>query len=265
MFTIDQSTHKEDPVQTAAKAKEAIQKRLESSADLDQANVLKWLDTVFETSIRLSKGESFEPSPPEPLTLPKEISAFAIQTIIRILTAVGEPQDEELYYLNDTGAALGIQPEEMRNLLDNEFEKLRLEFTKQLKQKANEKQLHWCALILLKIICVDGKIHPAEKKFFTIINELIKDSSFTLEMLKDKLNNITELPNLKMDDESARMMLKYVVTIAMCDGEYVGQESEFIKQTAESLGIEATQIDSILQPVASSFMVLESLFPRLDK
>ena len=40
------------------------------------------------------------------------------------------------------------------------------------------------------------------------------------------------------------------------------KESEFIKQAAESLGIESSQIDAILQPVASSFMVLESLFPR---
>ncbi len=57
-------------------------------------------------------------------------------------------------------------------------------------------------------------------------------------------------------------MLKYIITIAMCDGEYVGQESEFIKQAAQSLNFSEDKIDSVLQPVASSFMVLESLFPR---
>ena len=88
MFTIDLPEHKEAQLNTVAKAKETIIQRLKTlnDASLDTSKIVSWLDEVFNNSIRLSQGESFEPKAPEPITIPKEISAFAVQTIIRILS-----------------------------------------------------------------------------------------------------------------------------------------------------------------------------------
>ncbi len=264
MFNLDKAENKKTLPEIIQQSLEILTKKLNeiSSLSVDPSIALSWITSVFEDAARLVEDKSLEIDAPTPLELPREISAYTIQTVIRLLTLKSDPEDNALYYLSDTGSALGIQSEEMRNLLDREFDKLRYEFTIQLKKELDSDQLYWCALILVKIICADGQIHPAEKSFFDIISELIKESDYTLDTIKKAALEQSSLPKLNLNPGPAESMLKYVVTIAMCDGEYVGQESEFIKQAAESLGIEPSEIDTVLQPVASSFMVLESLFPR---
>lgn len=264
MFNLDKAENKKTQSEIIQQSLEIITKKLKetSSLQVDPEVALSWITSVFQNSAKLSEDKSLEIDTPTGLELPREISAYIIQTVIRLLTLKNDPEDNALYYLSDTGSALGIRSEEMRNLLDREFDQLRYEFTIQLKKELNKDQLYWCALILMKIICADGQIHPAEKSFFDIISELIKESDDSLDSIKKAALEQSNLPKLNLNPGPAESMLKYVVTIAMCDGEYVGQESEFIKQAAESLGIDPSQIDTILQPVASSFMVLESLFPR---
>ncbi len=264
MFNLDKADDKKTQQEIIQQSIEILSKKLNEtgSIQVDPEIALSWITSVFENSAKLSEDKTLEIDAPTALELPRDISAYTIQTVIRLLTQKSDPEDNALYYLSDVGSALGVQSEEMRNLLDREFNKLRYEFTIQLKKELNNDQLYWCALILMKIICADGQIHPAEKSFFDIIGELIKESDYSLDSIKKAALEQSNLPKLNLNPSPAESMLKYVVTIAMCDGEYVGQESEFIKQAAESLGIEPSQIDAVLQPVASSFMVLESLFPR---
>ncbi|MBU2514890.1 hypothetical protein KJ966_26520 [bacterium] len=241
-----------------------IEERLNKTpgSDLVVADAIKWIETVLKNAIELSNDENLEKDPPVAIALPKEIAAYAIQKMVHLLTLQNDLRDNGLYYLGDAAMALNIDSKEMRNLLDSEFDKLRLQFTVQLKTELDSEQLYWCALMLMKIICADGHIHPSEKLYFDIISELIKNSNTTLDQLKKTALEASEIPKLELNTNAADAMLKYVVTIAMCDGEYAGQESEFIKKAAVSLGIEESNIDAILQPVASSFMVLESLFPK---
>ena len=246
---------------------EKIGKRLDTNdaSNLDTNQVLDWVKTVLNNAIELSNDENLEKDPPDTLELPREIAAYVIQKMMHILMRQNDIRDNGLYYLNDTGAALSISAEEMRNLLDDEFNNLRYQFTTQLKAELDSEKLYWCALILMKIICADGQIHPAEKEYFDVVQELIKDMDIDLQELEKTALKTEDIPELSLNTETAVSMLKYVVTIAMCDGEYVGQESEFITKAAGSLGIEHSMIDQILQPIAATFMVLESLFPKAVK
>lgn len=264
MFNLDQKITPEKRSKFVNTAISNITKRLETKGGqpADSAATIEWISSVLNNIVQLCDDDSLELDPPTSFTLSKEISAYTVQTIIRLLTGGEVISENGLYYLNDTGVALGLESVEIRNLLDDEFNKLRYEFTVHLKQDLDEKQQFWCALMLLKIIYVDGHVHPAEKTYFDIIKELLKGSQYSFEQLESKAQNIDEFPNLQLSADLAKLMLKYIVTIAMCDGEYVGQESEFIKKAALSLNIAQDKIDTILQPVASSFMVIESLFPR---
>jgi uncharacterized tellurite resistance protein B-like protein len=264
MFNLYQSQKEETQKKIVSESLAMITKRLEIRNEQvkEPAAVISWIKDVFENAVKLSQDKNLELGPPAEISLPIEITAFTVQTVIRLLTTNSDPHDNGLYYLNDIGSALGIHHKEMRNLLDKEFDKLRYEFTIQLKEELDSEKLYWCALILMKIICADGQIHPAEKLYFDIISELINSTTYSLDSLKKAALGDAELPKLELAQTLAQSMLKYVVTIAMCDGEYVGQESQFIKKAAKSLGIAPSKIDGILQPVASSFMVLESLFPK---
>lgn len=267
MFSLNEKKDPKFQQNLVLETLEKIGQRLKTNdaSNLDGDQILDWIKIVLNNAIELSNDETLDKDPPDSLDLTKEIAAYVIQKMIHILMRQNDIRDNGLYYLNDTGAALNISAEEMRNLLDDEFNKLRYQFTTQLKVELDSEKLYWCALILMKIICADGQIHPAEKEYFDVVQELIKDMDTNLQELEKVALKTEDIPKLSLNTETAISMLKYVVTIAMCDGEYVGQESEFITKAADSLGIEHAMIDQVLQPIAATFMVLESLFPKAAK
>ncbi|MBU3916273.1 TerB family tellurite resistance protein [bacterium] len=251
----------------ASLKEEAVEKLLSSlksaqNLTVEPEKVQQWVESVYQNAVSVCKDASFEPDPPEPLLLPEKVALFILKSMIRIFSCKNDIGDGDLYFLGDVGAALNIGPSEIRGLLDDEYNRLRFYFTKRLLKDLDKEQCYWCALILMKIICADGYVHPAEETYFDIITQLIGGDAKNLEKLKAKAENTSEIPKLELEEDIARTMLKYVVIIAMSDGDYAGQESEFIKKAATSLGISQDKIDTILQPVASTFMVVRSMFPK---
>lgn len=262
MFSLSQTESREQQEALSREAVEKISERLQSLDDtqIDIPKTIDWVSSVFENAIKISSDENLELEPPDPITLPREICAYTVQTIVRILTSRSILRDNSLYYLSDTSQSLGLGGAETKNLLNNAFKDLQHEFTDQMISELDDDQIYWCALILMKIICADGQIHPAEKTFFEVIEALLENSNETIQTLEKKALEKNHIPELTLNQNTAEIMMKYVITIAMCDGEYVGKESEFIKEAAKALGIEESKIDSILQPIAGSFMVMHSLF-----
>ncbi|NQU66131.1 MAG: hypothetical protein HQ517_17875, partial [SAR324 cluster bacterium] len=171
-------------------------------------------------------------------------------------------EDCGLYYLGDVGAALGIEPSAVRTALDRKFESLRDEFSKLLLQALTPANRHWCAIIILKTILADEVIRPSEKAYFKVINTLISDDPKTPAELVAMALKIEKIPELKLDKEIVRILMWHIVAIAMFDGEYVGQEAQFIKETAIALQVDPSKIEGIIQPVAAIFMVIQALFPK---
>ncbi len=256
-------------MQTSLK-EEAVEKLLTSlksaqNLKIEPDKVQSWVESVYQNTIDICMDEGFEPDPPEPIALPEKVAIFILKSMIRIFASKNDIGDGDLYFLGDVGAGLNINPSRIRGLLDNEYNRLRAYFTERLLKELGKEQCYWCALILMKIICADGYIHPAEVTYFDIITQLIGGDSKNLEKLKIKAESTSEIPKLELDEDIARTMLKYVVIIAMSDGDYAGQESAFIKKAAISLRIPEEKIDTILQPVASTFMVMQSMFPKESK
>ncbi len=228
---------------------------------VDEETAKNWIGQVLYDTVKVNSDENYEPSPPEPIAISKEISIIIVAAVLKILATRFAIRDNGLYFLSDVGAALGVDPAVLRKLLDTQHEAMRDNFTQTLLDELDTEQCYWCALILMKIICVDDYVHPAEEVYFNAIARLTGGEMKDLIQFKMEADKVKQIPKLELDPVIADSILTYLITIAMCDGEYVDQESMFIKQAAQSLGIETTKIDTILQPVASAYMVIQSLFP----
>lgn len=223
--------------------------------------VLTWINTVFQSAVLVCSTESPEVDPVEAITLPLNLCEAILDRLMDILGYAFAFSDSGLYFLNDVGSALGFKAPAMRMALERKLESLRDEFSKLLVKELDATHRHWCAVIILKTILADGVIHPSEKAYFKVINTLTSDDPKTADELIAIANKIDEIPDLDLDPEVVRVLMWHIVSIAMFDGEYVGQEAEFVKKTAAALKIDPARVDEHIQPVAATFMVIQALFP----
>ena len=236
-----------------------LQKSDNLEPDVD--TVVKWITAVFQEAVDVSSTSKKEPDPVPEIKLPTELAGVVIERLMDILGYAFAFEDCGLYYLSDVGAALGVDNTALRIALDNKFEALREEFSKLLLQELDSTHRNWCAIIILKTILADGVIAPSEKAYFKVINTLVSDDPKTPAELVKAAKSIEKIPDLNLDKEIVRILMWHIVAIAMFDGEYVGQEAQFIKETAVALQLDPANIDDIIQPVAATFMVIQSLFP----
>ncbi len=229
--------------------------------EVDIGVAQKWIKEVFQGVMEASSSSNVEPQPPEPIQLPRKTAAAILIKVMDILAFNFEFQDSGFYYLNDLGIALDIDPSDIRKIVEMKLDHLRNDFTRLMLNELNQKQLNWCALIILKTILADGRVHPSEKVYFSVIERLIEGSRKTLLELKDVADKIDKIPPLEIDTRVKKMLLKHIVAIAMFDGEYVGLEAKFIKETSKALHVEESELETVIQPMASIFMVIQSLFP----
>jgi antitoxin component HigA of HigAB toxin-antitoxin module len=227
----------------------------------DVSTATAWITTVFQEAVDVSSATKKEPDPVPEIKLPAELVGLVIKKLMDILGYAFAFEDCGLYYLSDVGAVLGVENSTLRTALDVKFESLREEFSKLLLQELDSTHRHWCAVIILKTILADGVIAPSEKAYFKVINALVSDDPKTPAELVAAAKSIEKIPDLNLDKEIVRILMWHIVAIAMFDGEYVGQEAQFIKETAVALQLDPAKIDDIIQPVAATFMVIQSLFP----
>jgi len=240
-----------------------IRERLEdaNSSEIDLSSAGEWVEQVFQTALAVCCTESEDPEPVSPITLPLNLGEAIIEKLMDVLGHAFAIQDSGLYYLNDVGTALGFKTPSLRSALDRKLDSLRDEFSKILLKELDATHRHWCAVIILKIILADGVIHPSEKVYFKVINTLISDDPKSPAELIAVAKKIDKIPDLNLDPEIVRILMWHIVAIAMFDGEYVGMEAQFVKETAVALQIDPATIDDFIQPVAATFMVIQSLFP----
>jgi len=226
------------------------------------SQVMQWLESVFETAAKVCGPDPAEPEPVPEIQLPLNCCEAILDRLMDVLGYSYSFQDSGLYYLSDVGTALGFSSASLRAALDRKLESLRDEFTKLLLEELDATRRHWCAVIILKTILADGIIHSSEKAYFKMIDTLTSDDPKTSDELIAVAKKIERLPELDLDPEIVRILMWHVVTIAMFDGEYVGEEAEFIVQAAAALHVDPARIDEIVQPVAATFMVMQTLFPK---
>lgn len=226
---------------------------------LKSSIINRWLSQTLDKAIRVSNGFDVE-FEPEELNLPPELGRIILHSVLLILTCGRDLEDADYFFLSDLGLSLGLKPGLIFTMIEQVQYEARKEAFKEIKKHLSDRQREICAILLLKAIRADNRVHPAEIKYFEIVSELLNNDQARLVKIEDDFAHLNSEIPMALADEIAVFIFKYLVEIVMCDQEYDPEESAFIKEVAATFGIEKDRQESIIQPVAAALMVKTDLF-----
>ncbi len=192
--------------------------------------------------------------------LTTDLSDQLIRTLVEIFTCGRNLQENDFIFLSEVSTELNIPPGQVHYLIDQvQFEKRKAFFSAMLIH-LNEDQRDLCAILLLKAIEADDKVHPAEFKYFENISQLLEHDQARLEHVGVSTGTFDFNTSIEIPDEISAYMFEYLIEIVMCDRKYDPKESRFIQDVAGIFGFNKQRQDEIIQPAAAALMIKAELF-----
>ncbi|MCP4756526.1 MAG: hypothetical protein GY866_37160 [Proteobacteria bacterium] len=221
-----------------------------------------WIKQVLETTLVVYNETESENAAPDPLKLPPGMSRKILCTVLEILTCGRDLTDNDYYYISDFSNALNVKSETVLKIIEQVQYEIRKEFFNFLLIYLDEQHCFQCAILLFKAIQADNQIHPAEFKYIENINQLLKNDQSKLEEVEEACKKPIPIESFEITDDLAVYLFKYMIEIVLCDQDFDPKESAFVQEAAKVFGFDKARQDEILQPVAATIMVKESLFPK---
>ena len=223
-----------------------------------------WIKEVFDNALIVYQETESDNVTPDPINLPEEIGKRIIATLLDILTCGRDLRDNDFYYLSDVSIALSLNANYVLKTIEQVQYEIRRLFFDSLLDYLTEDQCLQCAILLYRAIQADDQLHPAEFKYIENINRLLKNDQSKLELVEHAIQSKLVEDAIEISEELARHIFKYLIEIVLCDQDFDPQESLYVNDVAQILGFDAAKRDEILQPIAATQMVRDSLFPKID-
>ncbi|MCP4753541.1 MAG: TerB family tellurite resistance protein [Proteobacteria bacterium] len=238
-------------------------KRSPSDRVLDHKidRIEQWIDEVLDAAIE-SHGDDGDDSSFsfESIQIPRSLAEKLIETLLRIFACGRNFIDQDYFFISDVSQSLSLDPVEVYYIIEQVQYQIRKEFFESLLEYLDEEHCNLCAILLLKAIRADDRVHPAEIKYFENISQLLNNDQIRLEQVEEECNNFDFNLSIPISEELSVYMFKYLIEIVMCDRKYDPKESQFIQDVAKAFGFDKTRQDEIIQPIASTLMVKADLF-----
>ncbi len=236
--------------------------RLSSETVLDyKANkILQWTGDILDTAIKISENQDAFEGTPDQIMLPEFISYRIIEALVRILNCGRDLTDVDYFFISDVSQAINVDSYEVYYIIEQIQYEARKETFNIIKYHMTEKQREICAMLLLKAIRADDKVHPAEIKYFEIVSQLLDNDQAKLEKIEEQYVDLEDNLPVYLTDHVSEFMFKYLVEIVMCDGHYDPEESHFIKEIGQAFDFDVARQDEFIQPIAAALMVKTDLF-----
>jgi len=249
--------------QLVVKGDERLQKTEAASVIEKQIEKIKhWISGILEMGSEMMRTQIYEEKPVPEITLVKSVSELVIKTLLLLFTCGRGLEDNDYYFISDVSNSMSMDPSDVHELIEQTHYMIRKDFFSSLLVYLSDEECRHCAFYLFKAIHADNVIHPAEFKYFENISQLLYHDQGKLDKLqKDHLSGVS-LPKISLNTELKTFLFKYLTEIVMCDGEYDANESKLLTDLAEIFGFTSEERENILQPVISTVMVKNSLFPK---
>lgn len=229
----------------------------------EKINEMKdWVVSIFETALQVSNESESEPAMVGPVAIPTETSKKIVQGVLRVLSCGKSLSDNALYFISDISQAINLKTDIVTRIIEQFESENRESFFDHLLKELSDDQCFQCAVLLYKAIYADNQVHVAEYKYIKSVLQLLKYDSSRLEKVKVSSKTTMPINSFKINDDLTRHLFRYVIEIVLCDQDFDARESKFVQEMGNALGYDKNALDNVLQPIAASIMVKESLFPR---
>lgn len=224
--------------------------------------IKEWIDWIFEIALEIYNNSEFEAPTLKVIHLPPSMSRSIVETLLKIFSTGRDLLDTDYYYISDVANALELESITVVRIIDQVQYENRMQFLGALLEYLDEEQCFQCATLLYKAIQADQQMHPAEFKYVENILQLLKNDQSKLDAVEELCKKDDNLPAVKLDDEIAEYLFKYLIEIIMCDEDYAHGESLFVTKVANLFSYDKERQDAVIQPAAASLMVKNSLFAK---
>lgn len=220
-----------------------------------------WIQKVYDSSLESYHSDNIDDLIQfEEINLPAKLSGRIISDLLKIFSTRLHLSENEILFLSEVGIALQMNPEDVDAQIEKSLYQMRRDFTELIKKFLNEDQRYWVALMLWKAVHADHKIHPKEYKYFENIAQILNYNLKRLTQLEHESDDIQGLPLPQLDIRFYRHIFRYIVEIVMIDGQFDPDESQFVQEMGRRFGYDKDQQDQIIQPVASTLMLRQTIF-----
>jgi len=225
--------------------------------------IREWIMLVFETTLQVSQESESETPAFDPVAIPTETSKKIIKGVLKVLSCGKNLTDNALYFISDISQTMNIEVAIVTRIIDQIESEIRQSFFNHLLSNLSDDQCFQCAILIYKAIYADNQVHPAEYKYIKNVLQLLKYDSARLEKVKEVSKTTMPINSLRINEKLTCHLFKTIIEIVLCDQDFDARESKFVQEMGSALGYDKDSLDQILQPIAASMMVKDSLFPRL--
>lgn len=220
----------------------------------------KTLISILDAATATDPYEALQTVSISGLQLTAGMTHQLIHTLASIINCGRNLQEADLIFLGEIGAALDISSGQVLHIIDQVQYESRKSFFEMIQKRLNEDQQDLCAILLLKAIRADERVHPAEFKYFENLSQLLNHDQARLEHVGISAETFDFGTAVTVPRDIATYIFQYLVEIVMCDRQYDPRESRFIQDVAQIFRFDKQQQDTIIQPVASALMTKADLF-----
>jgi len=184
------------------------------------------------------------------INIDSSVAERILRLILNICACDDDLHYKEVIFAKRVGSALGITRLRIHGLLDQTVFRLKTESFDKLLGGLDEDERYWLAVVILKVIFADEKVHIKEYLYFSDIYDLVKyeDTEMLFEKVKEGPNQLKleELPPVDFGSELSLRILKYLLCVSMIDSFFDYREHLLIQKVAQILKCEDQLEDLIL-------------------
>ncbi|MBF0237818.1 MAG: hypothetical protein HQM12_08950 [SAR324 cluster bacterium] len=187
----------------------------------------------------------------ENINIDPRMAEKVFKGVLEICACDHEISPSEIKYINQAGTALNIDMLRVHKLINSTLRKVKIEFFNQLLEELQPDEKRWLAIIILKCVYADGKVHYREIPYLNDVFELVDSDQQALSRIKQDAVDIplNQLPKVYFDEEIKRDIMRYILEIVMGDEDLDESEELLIHGIADAIEFDREQLYSLMDTV----------------
>lgn len=193
-----------------------------------------------------------------PLEVSTDFAEAIFRYILKVCLCDRNLAPQEIQYLHEVGSVLGIDTDKKRQIFKQNIFQAKQGFFEHLIDRLRENERYWLAVMILKIIYADHRLHQKELPYLNHIAELVDNSSEQIKAVKEDAANLSfdQIEKVVLDQQLSGHILEYLLRIVMIDQEFTIDELHTIKTIAKLLGYDEKRLKKLINLVKADYQFL---------
>lgn len=197
--------------------------------------------------------DSKEPPHLEQQPIEPELAEEVFECLLEICGGDQELHVGEIQYLREMGGALGIDYLELQYLIKHKGIEVKAAAFHGLAEDLTEHQRSWLAMVILSMIFSDEHIAAKEGIYLGDLDDLLHDKPDVLRNIKINPREFLQdpLPAIVLKDETKERVVKYLLGLAVVDGDLEETEETIIRNIASTIGYSSEILSANIENIRS--------------